>query len=116
MAYQSILLSISEGIARVTLNRPDKLNSFTSDMHEELRGALERVISEGARVLVLSGAGRAFCSGQDLSDRAVAPGSGRPDLGDSIERNYGPLVRTLRTLPMPVIASVNGVAAGAGAI
>jgi 2-(1,2-epoxy-1,2-dihydrophenyl)acetyl-CoA isomerase len=97
------------------LNRPDKLNSFNVRMHEEVRAALQSVRDEGARVLVLSGAGRGFCAGQDLADRAVAPGAQGVDLGDSIERYYKPLVLTLQELPMPVIAAVNGVAAGAGA-
>ncbi len=115
MNYQSILFSVTDGIARLTLNRPDKLNSFTSAMHAEVRDALGRVSGEGARVLVLTGAGRGFCAGQDLSDRAVAPGAKGADLGESIEKNYTPLVLALRALPMPVIAAVNGVAAGAGA-
>jgi 2-(1,2-epoxy-1,2-dihydrophenyl)acetyl-CoA isomerase len=115
MSYQSILLSVTAGVARLTLNRPDKLNSFTSAMHAEVRDALGRVTAEGARVLVLTGAGRGFCAGQDLSDRAVAPGGQGADLGESIERNYTPLILSLRALPMPVIAAVNGVAAGAGA-
>jgi 2-(1,2-epoxy-1,2-dihydrophenyl)acetyl-CoA isomerase len=115
MNYQSILFSVTDGIARLTLNRPDKLNSFTSAMHGEVRDALGRVTGEGARVLVLTGAGRGFCAGQDLSDRAVAPGGKGADLGESIEKNYTPLILALRALPMPVIAAVNGVAAGAGA-
>jgi 2-(1,2-epoxy-1,2-dihydrophenyl)acetyl-CoA isomerase len=115
MAYQTILFSIDDGIARLTLNRPDKLNSFNTLMHTEVREALERVSGEGARVLVLTGAGRGFCAGQDLADRAVAPGGGGIDLGDSIEKNYKPLVLALRGLALPVLAAVNGVAAGAGA-
>ena len=115
MAYESILYSVADGIGRLTLNRPDKLNSFTAAMHAEVRDALARLVPEGARVLVLSGAGRGFCAGQDLGDRAVAPGARGVDLGESIERNYKPLVLGLRNLPMPVIAAVNGVAAGAGA-
>ena len=115
MSYQSILYSVTEGIARLTLNRPDKLNSFTSAMHGEVRDALGRASADGARVLVLGGAGRGFCAGQDLGDRAVAPGGRGADLGESIERNYTPLILALRALPMPVIAAVNGVAAGAGA-
>jgi 2-(1,2-epoxy-1,2-dihydrophenyl)acetyl-CoA isomerase len=114
-AYETILLSLEGGIARLTLNRPDKLNSFNVRMHEEVQHALQRVRDEGARVLVLCGAGRGFCAGQDLADRAVAPGTQGVDLGDSIERYYKPLVLTLQELPMPVIAAVNGVAAGAGA-
>ena len=115
MSYQTILFDISAGIARLTLNRPDRLNSFNSAMHAEVREALGKVAGSDARVLVLSGAGRGFCAGQDLGDRAVAPGGGAVDLGESIEKYYKPLVLTLRRLPMPVIAAVNGVAAGAGA-
>jgi 2-(1,2-epoxy-1,2-dihydrophenyl)acetyl-CoA isomerase len=115
MNYQSILYTSTDGVARLTLNRPDKLNSFTSAMHAEVRDALARVRADGARVLVLTGAGRGFCAGQDLSDRAVAPGGKGADLGESIEKNYAPLVLALRSLPLPVIAAVNGVAAGAGA-
>ena len=115
MSYQCILLSIQDGVARLTLNRPDKLNSFNSLMHAEVREALGRVRAEGARVLVLTGAGRGFCAGQDLGDRAVSPTGEGTDLGESIEKNYAPLVLALRALPMPVIAAVNGVAAGAGA-
>ncbi len=115
MTYDTIRFVAEDGIARLTLNRPDKLNSFTTSMHAEVRDALATVKTGGARVLVLSGAGRGFCAGQDLSDRSVAPGAQGVDLGQSIEENYGPLVRTLRSLPMPVIAAVNGVAAGAGA-
>src|SRR3982751_6297485 len=116
MGYESIIYSSGDGIARITLNRPDRLNSFTTSMHAELRDALGKVESDGsARVLLLTGAGRGFCAGQDLSDRAVAPGGASVDLGESIEQNYRPLVLTLRALPMPVVCAVNGVAAGAGA-
>ena len=116
MTYESILLQSTGGIARVTLNRPDRLNSFTAKMHEELRDALAKVRADGsARVLLLTGAGRGFCAGQDLSDRAVAPGDAPVDLGASIEANYRPLVLALQSFPMPVVCAVNGVAAGAGA-
>lgn len=115
MAYDTILFSVDGGVARLTLNRPDKLNSFNTQMHGEVRDALSRLPGQGARVLVLTGAGRGFCAGQDLGDRAVAPGSQGVDLGESIEKHYKPLVLALHTLPMPVIAAVNGVAAGAGA-
>jgi 2-(1,2-epoxy-1,2-dihydrophenyl)acetyl-CoA isomerase len=114
-SYETILFTLEKGVARLTLNRPDKLNSFNTRMHEETRHALASLTDSEARVLVLTGAGRGFCAGQDLGDRAVAPGSQAVDLGDSIERNYKPLVLTLSALPMPVIAAVNGVAAGAGA-
>jgi len=115
MSYDTILFSVDGGIARLTLNRPDKLNSFNTQMHAEVRDALERLKSGDARVLVLSGAGRGFCAGQDLGDRAVAPGAERVDLGESIDKYYKPLVLALHNLPLPVIAAVNGVAAGAGA-
>lgn len=115
MSYQSILFEVASGIGRLTLNRPERLNSFTAAMHAEVRDAIARLAPEGARVLVLTGAGRAFCAGQDLNDRAVAPGGKPVDLGDSIERHYKPLMLSLRALPMPVVAAVNGVAAGAGA-
>jgi 2-(1,2-epoxy-1,2-dihydrophenyl)acetyl-CoA isomerase len=116
MASDTLLFERTEGIARITLNRPDRLNSFNVEMHEALRDALAQVKADKSlRVLVLTGAGRAFCAGQDLSDRAVAPGGEAVDLGASIDKYYGPLVLALRRLPMPVICAVNGVAAGAGA-
>jgi 2-(1,2-epoxy-1,2-dihydrophenyl)acetyl-CoA isomerase len=115
MSYDTILFSVDGGIARLTLNRPDKLNSFNMQMHGEVRHALGRLSGSEARVLVLTGAGRGFCAGQDLGDRAVTPGSQGVDLGESIDMYYKPLVLALHALPMPVIAAVNGVAAGAGA-
>jgi 2-(1,2-epoxy-1,2-dihydrophenyl)acetyl-CoA isomerase len=114
--YQTIVLELVDGIARLTLNRPDRLNSFTVEMHGEVADALERVATDDAvRVLVLTGAGRGFCAGQDLSDRAVAPGGEAVDLGESVERFYAPLIRRIAGLDKPVIGAVNGVAAGAGA-
>ncbi|HTT01758.1 MAG TPA: 2-(1,2-epoxy-1,2-dihydrophenyl)acetyl-CoA isomerase PaaG [Steroidobacteraceae bacterium] len=116
MDYQTIRFDAAAGIARLTLNRPERLNSFTLQMHAEVRDALERVRADaGLRVLVLTGAGRAFCAGQDLGDRAVRGSGQATDLGESIERYYKPLVLALRALSQPVIAAVNGVAAGAGA-
>jgi len=116
MTYETILFSIEAGIARLTLNRPDRLNSFNDQMHGEVRAALDEVRADSsARVLLLTGAGRGFCAGQDLGDRAVAPGGAPVDLGASIERNYKPLVLGLRALELPVVCAVNGVAAGAGA-
>ena len=120
MSYQTILFEVTEGVARLTLNRPERLNSFNTAMHAEVRAALAS-LTEGpdgapaARVLVFTGAGRGFCAGQDLSDRAVAPGGAAADLGESVEKNYKPLIMALRNLPIPVIGAVNGVAAGAGA-
>jgi 2-(1,2-epoxy-1,2-dihydrophenyl)acetyl-CoA isomerase len=116
MTYSTIKFELTGGVAELTLNRPEKLNSFNSDMHAEVRAALATLQGNpDARVLLLTGAGRGFCAGQDLADRAVAPGGAAVDLGESIEKNYRPLVMALRNLPMPVIAAVNGVAAGAGA-
>ncbi|HZO21254.1 MAG TPA: 2-(1,2-epoxy-1,2-dihydrophenyl)acetyl-CoA isomerase PaaG [Steroidobacteraceae bacterium] len=116
MNYQTILFETTAGVARLTLNRPDRLNSFNSAMHQEVRDAIASLIGDsGARVLVITGSGRGFCAGQDLGDRAVAPGGAAADLGESIEKNYKPLVLALHSLQIPVIAAVNGVAAGAGA-
>ncbi len=116
MTTPTILFERAGGIARITLNRPDRLNSFNTAMHAELREALAQVKADTTlRVLLLTGAGRGFCAGQDLGDRAVAPGDAPVDLGASIEMNYRPLVLALRELPLPVVCMVNGVAAGAGA-
>jgi 2-(1,2-epoxy-1,2-dihydrophenyl)acetyl-CoA isomerase len=112
MTYETIQFERTGHIARITLNRPDRLNSFTRAMHAELRDAIANL--GDARVVVLTGAGRGFCAGQDLNDRAVAPGEA-VDLGETVEESWNPLIRTLAALPQPVIARVNGVAAGAGA-
>src|SRR5438552_7263611 len=111
-ACETIIFEQSNAIARITLNRPDRLNSFTAQMHGEVRDALANL--RDARVLILTGAGRGFCAGQDLNDRAVAPGEA-VDLGEAVQSYWNPLIRTLTSLPQPVIARVNGVAAGAGA-
>ena len=113
MSFETILFEIDGAVARLTLNRPDKLNSFNIQMHGEIKQALSRLLASDVRVMVLTGAGRAFCAGQDLADRA--PGSAAFDAGESLDKNYNPLVLALHNLPMPVIAAVNGVAAGAGA-
>lgn len=116
MSYENITFNIEGGIAVLTLSRPDKLNSFTQAMHLEVRAALDVLKADNSvRVLLLTGAGRGFCAGQDLSDRAVEPGLDGVDLGHSVETYYAPLVMALKSLPMPVICAVNGVAAGAGA-
>ena len=115
MSYGNIEFELHDDIARITLNRPDKLNSFTAAMHGELSHALTRVENQGARVLVLTGNGRGFCAGQDLSEREMSSASAPIDLGETIDKYYAPLVRRLRALPMPVVVGVNGVAAGAGA-
>ena len=115
MGYENILFSIEDGIARLTFNRPNRLNSFTAAMHGEVADALTAAEDPAVRVLLLTGAGRGFCAGQDLSDRAVAPGGESVDLGDSVERHYAPLIRRLATMAKPVVCAVNGIAAGAGA-
>ncbi|WP_068110835.1 2-(1,2-epoxy-1,2-dihydrophenyl)acetyl-CoA isomerase PaaG [Tropicimonas marinistellae] len=99
----------------ITLNRPDRLNSFNDEMHAALRAALESARDEGARCVLLTGAGRGFCAGQDLSDRDPSRMDGPPDLGRTVRTLYAPLVRLIRSLEFPVICAVNGVAAGAGA-
>jgi 2-(1,2-epoxy-1,2-dihydrophenyl)acetyl-CoA isomerase len=120
MNFENITFTVTGGVARITLNRPDKLNSFTDDMHAELRVALDAIQNrEGdgaaARVLVLTGAGRGFSAGQDLGDRAMQIQSGKlPDIGNTVERNYKPLALRLQNLRVPTIAAVNGIAAGAG--
>src|SRR6476660_2043280 len=108
MAYETIDFKADGPVARITLNRPDRLNSFTAQMHEEVRDALASLGE--ARVVILTGAGRGFCAGQDLNDRAVAPGE-TVDLGETVEQSWNPLIRSLTSLPQPVIARVNGVAA-----
>ena len=111
--YESIIVERDDCVARVTLNRPDRLNSFTAAMHAELKDALDEI--DDARIIILSGAGRGFCAGQDLNDRAVSTGEHPVDLGMTVEANWNPLIRKLTSMPQPVIAKVNGVAAGAGA-
>jgi 2-(1,2-epoxy-1,2-dihydrophenyl)acetyl-CoA isomerase len=109
----TVLISQSGGVTRLTLNRPDRLNAFTRVMHLELREALAAAgRDESCRVVVLTGSGRAFCAGQDLADTAVAGGS---DAGNALEELYNPLIKTIASFNKPIIAAVNGVAAGAGA-
>lgn len=116
MSQPSILLEIDQGVALLTLNRPDNLNSFNTEMHQQMRDALSQIRKDASvRALVITGSGRGFCAGQDLGDRNVAATDTAPDLGESIEKRYNPMLRTLRDLPLPVICAVNGVAAGAGA-
>ena len=111
-----ILSEVEQGVMTITLNRPDRLNSFNDLMHQQLAACLTQAErDENVRCLLIPGAGRGFCAGQDLNDRNVDPSGPAPDLGLSVERFYNPLVRRLAALPKPVIAAVNGVAAGAGA-
>jgi 2-(1,2-epoxy-1,2-dihydrophenyl)acetyl-CoA isomerase len=113
---ETVLVVRSGGITRLTLNRPDRLNAFTLGMHAELRAALEAAgRDDGCRVVVLTGAGRGFSAGQDLGEPLAPKGDARPDTGRRLEDAYNPLVRIITTLEKPVIAAVNGVAAGAGA-
>lgn len=115
MGYKTIEFSVDAGVATLTLNRPEALNSFTTEMHVEVRAAMQQVADDASiRCLVLTGAGRGFCAGQDLGDRAVSTDGGTPDLGESVEKNYNPLIHSIMNLPKPVICAVNGVAAGAG--
>ncbi len=111
----AILHAARDGVARITLNRPDRLNSIDAAMRGELLQAVRATDAEGVRALIITGAGRAFCTGQDLAERVFAPGAPPPDLGESIDSFYKPLVLALRALPFPVIAAVNGPAVGAGA-
>lgn len=111
-----ILSEVSGGVQRIVLNRPDTLNAFNVRMHEELAAAIARGADDPeVRVLLLTGAGRAFCAGQDLGDRKPAADGSPPDLGHSLEAYYNPLIRRLTGLPKPIVCAVNGVAAGAGA-
>ena len=115
MKFDAILLDIASGVATITLNRPDKLNSFTSAMHADLKQAMGIIQADtSVRVLMITGAGRGFCAGQDLSERMMGDGEQPTDVGSSLEKNYNPLLKQLRALPYPVVCAVNGVAAGAG--
>jgi 2-(1,2-epoxy-1,2-dihydrophenyl)acetyl-CoA isomerase len=112
--HATILFEIAEGVARLTLNRPDKLNSFTDEMHRDIRDAMQQVQRDASvRVLLITGAGRGFCAGQDLSEGSMS-GNASADVGSTLEENYNPLILGMRALPMPVVCAVNGVAAGAG--
>ena len=116
MSNSTVLLERDGDVGRVTLNRPAQMNSITLTMNEELSAILTRLEEDGSlRVVVLSGAGRAFCAGQDLNERASMLRAGEVDLGRSLEHWYAPLILRFRALPVPVIAAVNGIAAGAGA-
>lgn len=116
MSNSTIQFDVHAGVAVLRLNRPDTLNSFNSDMHVEVRDALSSAASDAAvRAVLLTGNGRAFCAGQDLNDRNVVEMGEAPDVGESVERHYNPLIRLIATMEKPVICAVNGVAAGAGA-
>ncbi len=111
----SVRFDVADGVARVALNRPDRLNSFNREMHARLREALATIEKDSTiRAVVLTGTGRAFCAGQDLEDLSFDPAA-PTDLGTLIDQNFNPLIRRLQALPKPVIARVQGIAAGAGA-
>lgn len=115
MSDPNVLLSVQAGVARITLNRPDKLNSFTRAMHYDLREAITIIANDpGVRAVVLTGSGRGFCAGQDLADLSFEPGN-MTDLGALVDELFNPLVRSLQVMRKPVIARVQGIAAGAGA-
>ncbi len=114
---QPVLLDrLEAGVLSLTLNRPERLNAFNAALIEGLSSALKRAAAESdCRAVLITGAGRGFCAGADLANRAFAPGQARPDLGEALEKGVNPLVRAIRNLPKPVVCAVNGPAAGAGA-
>jgi len=115
MSFNTIEYVVEQGVATLTLNRPKSLNSFTTEMHAEIRQVMADVTENAdIRCLLLTGTGRGFCAGQDLGDRSASDDGTPPDLGDSVEKNYNPLIRSIMNLPKPVICAVNGIAAGAG--
>lgn len=116
MSDQLILSQTDQSVTRITLNRPDVLNSFNRPMAVELRDALLAAASDPAvRAVLLTAAGRAFCAGQDLAEPMPVNDAGQPDLGDAVRESYNPVIRAIREMEKPVVCAVNGVAAGAGA-
>lgn len=112
---ESILVKDYDTWTELTLNRPDKLNSFNDEMHIALRDALNTALADGKRAILLTGSGRGFCAGQDLGNRDPSRMEQAPDLGQTLENFYNPLIRLIQSAEVPIICAVNGVAAGAGA-
>lgn len=113
---ETVLVEKAGRLVIITLNRPNQLNAFNDAQHNELRTALEAArYDDDCRAVILTGAGRGFCAGQDLGDRNPDAMDGPPDLGQTLQTFYNPLIRLIRAIPKPVICAVNGVAAGAGA-
>lgn len=111
--YETLIYQLQEGIATITLNRPDRFNAFNNTLSAELQKALKEAAKDPAvRVVVLTGAGKAFCSGQDLKD--IQGQTGTRNLGESVEKRYNPLIKAMHDMPKPIICRLNGVAAGAG--
>jgi 2-(1,2-epoxy-1,2-dihydrophenyl)acetyl-CoA isomerase len=115
MTYNDLTLEFDAGAAVMTLNRPDKLNSLTWAMHQELKAALDEIEASGVRAMLLTGAGRGFCAGQDLQEVLPKGDGPMPDISEYVRASYNPIIRAIRSLEKPVICAVNGIAAGAGA-
>jgi 2-(1,2-epoxy-1,2-dihydrophenyl)acetyl-CoA isomerase len=113
---QPVLLErLEDGVLTLTLNRPERLNAVNAALHRALADAMVRAAAgDECRVVLITGAGKGFCAGADLADRALDPDGARPDLGDALDKRYNPLIRAMRRLPKPIVCAVNGPAAGAG--